>query len=183
MTTYRYLCLFTVLLILMQFPAINEWAYWQRESIELGQWWRILTGNFTHTNLWHLGMNVIAFWLISHIFREYISPYHYTILIQLISAIIGLSLFITDIELYAGFSGTLHGLFAWGAIKEIQHKYAGGWLMLVGICLKVGMEFYTGGSAATANLINARVAIEAHAMGMISGIILSLITKVHTRNV
>ena len=38
---------------------------------------------------------------------------------------------------YVGLSGALHGLFTWGALKDISSKTKGGWLLLIGVWLKI----------------------------------------------
>ncbi len=175
MSIYRYLFIVVATLAVMQVPPMNELAYWYRDAIADGQVWRILTGNLTHTNLWHLAMNACGFVIIAFIYRHHIRPRLYTLLTLVISTIIGLAVWWTDTMAYAGISGTLHGLFAWGAIQDIRQKDHYGWLLLVGILIKIGQELYFGGSESTSSLINARVAIEAHAVGLVAGIILGLI--------
>nr|WP_192867638.1 rhombosortase [Thaumasiovibrio occultus] len=172
----RYLVLFIAFLTLMQIPALNEWAFWRRTAIADGEWWRILTGNLTHTNSWHLLMNSLAFFLIGFIFRRHLRPLPYTALIVLISIAIGSAIWWSDINNYAGLSGTLHGLFIWGALQDIRHHDRLGWALLVGVIVKNAMEWYSGGSAVTSGLINARVAYEAHTLGLVCGALIGLLS-------
>ena len=74
-------------------------------------------------------------------------------------------------EWYAGLSGVLHGLFAWGAIQDIKAKDKLGWALLIGVIAKVVWEQFSGGSASSAELIGARVAVEAHLAGVLGGVL------------
>ncbi|MGT0150068.1 rhomboid family intramembrane serine protease [Vibrio metschnikovii] len=74
-----------------------------------------LTGNFTHTNFAHLGMNLAGLWVIVFLFMPSIK--------SLFFALIMLSLSVdkvsfTEMTLYVGLSGVLHGLFAYFALLE-----------------------------------------------------------------
>ncbi len=121
-------------------------------------------------------MNAGAFVIISFIFRAHFNPTRYSLLILSLCAIIGIGLFATHIGWYAGFSGVLHGLFAWGAIRDIQTKTKGGWLLLLGLIIKISWEQCFGGSVSSAELIGVQVATQAHLIGAISGALIALIT-------
>ena len=116
-------------------------------------------------------MNSLALSIITFIFRSHFRARRYTALIVFISVIIGIGIFATDIQWYAGLSGVLHGLFAWGAVRDIRTQTKGGWLLLAGLTVKIGWEQYYGGAASSAALIGARVAIEAHFIGAVSGLV------------
>jgi rhomboid family GlyGly-CTERM serine protease len=87
----------------------------------------------------------------------------------------GLYFFAPDLIWYAGLSGALHGIFSWGACMDIKEKMKSGWLLLIGLAIKVGYEQVDGSSQQVANLINAKVAVDAHLFGALSGIIIFLL--------
>ena len=176
MSIRNYIIIALIVGIIAQIPQLQPLLVWDRHAILDGQVWRILTGNITHTNWIHLSMNATAFVIISFIFRAHFSALRYNLLILSLSLIIGVGLFATHISWYAGFSGVLHGLFAWGAIRDIQTKAKGGWLLLVGLIVKIGWEQCFGGSVSSAELIGVHVAIQAHLIGAISGAVIALIT-------
>lgn len=82
-------------------------------------------------------------------------------------------LFLTDISTYAGLSGVLHGLFSFGALREALRGQRSSWLLVAGVLVKVGYEAIYGASEMTSRLIDAHVAVEAHAIGAISGLLLA----------
>lgn len=136
-----------------------------------GQWWRLLSAHFLHTNFYHLLLNLAGLFLLWALHGEYYHHKNSLLLIALCSlgTATGLLVF-SDLTHYVGLSGTLHGLFAWGVIQDIKRGYKTGWLLLVGVVIKLLQEQFYGGSIATESLIQARVAVDAHLYGALSGL-------------
>lgn len=170
--------LFPILVVLgiAQLTPVSYFFAWDKSLILQGEIWRLITGNFTHTNLAHLLMNSAALTVFTFIFKDILTPKRLWLLVLSISLMTGLLLLLSPIQSYVGLSGVLHGLFIWAAIEDIRQKRNTGWLLLFGIISKVSWEQYFGASASTISLINARVAIEAHLIGAFSGAILQLFT-------
>lgn len=175
MNLYLWLFLISIVCFGLQFEPLAGWSAWQLSGIQHGQWWRILTGNFTHTNFAHLGMNLAGLWIISFIFK----PAARTLLILLLSLSvwIGLCVLLTDMRINVGLSGTLHALFAFFALQEAQLGRRSSWLLVLGVVAKVVWEQAFGSSMGTEQLIHARVATEAHLAGVIGGGLLALTLK------
>ncbi|PSW21000.1 rhombosortase [Photobacterium sanctipauli] len=161
-----------------QLDGMQTLLAWDRSAISHGEAWRLLTGNFTHTNWPHMIMNSLALAIITFIFRRNLKLSQLTGFVVFSAAFIGSALWFSSTTWYAGLSGVLHGLFALGAIKDIQSKDKLGWALLVGVIVKVVWEQYSGGSASSARLIDARVAVEAHLLGVVSALLYTLANKV-----
>ena len=58
---YFVVTLISVLCVLLFALGIDDALAYRRELILEGQWWRLLSGNFLHTNIWHLAMNLAGF--------------------------------------------------------------------------------------------------------------------------
>lgn len=71
---------------------------------------------------------------------------------------------------YAGLSGVLHGIFVWGAFCDIKHKVKFGWILMLGVWLKIAFEQFFGQDQHIANLIGADVAVDAHLYGAVAGV-------------
>ncbi|MGF1778061.1 rhombosortase [Vibrio nomapromontoriensis] len=167
------LALILLLCVVLQIPEIQNWAMWHREAICNGEWWRIVTGNFSHTNLAHLAMNMAGLIVICYLFRP--SEKALYALLALLSVSVGAGLLLTSLDAYLGLSGVLHGLFAYWALTEwLSGRKSSVWLVL-GVCIKVGWESVFGASASTKDLIAANVATEAHAIGMGAGFTFALL--------
>lgn len=159
----------SLIMILAQVPMIHQLILWDRDFIIQGQWWRILTGNLTHTNEIHLGMNLAALVALALLHRQYYRERCVVLLVWGAMPIIGLGMFFTNFSTYAGLSGVLHGLFAWGVIRDIQNQLPFSRLLLFGLLAKLCWEVYSGSEGATSALIEAHVAYQAHWIGAVTG--------------
>ena len=114
--------------------------------------------------------------------------YHYKnyAIIFITSAVIcslGIHWMSLDIALYVGLSGVLHGFFVWGALMDIKHKEKTGYLLFIGVVLKIAHEQIHGASADVELLIGASVATDAHLYGAIGGLLAFLSLHVNNKQV
>ncbi|MBD0785175.1 rhombosortase [Vibrio sp. Y2-5] len=179
MNLYLLLSIVTAVCFGLQFEPLSHIMAWQAGAIENGQWWRIVTGNFTHTNFAHLAMNLLGLWVIGYLFQP--KSRNFAVLTLLISSWIGLSLLLTNMSSYVGLSGALHGLFAFYALKEALDGRKSSWLLVIGVILKVASEQLFGASTSTAEMIGARVATEAHLAGLLGGLLLASTAEMKNR--
>ena len=152
---------------------ISEFLVYQREAINNGQLWRLLTGHFFHTNGFHLILNLCALSLLWALHGQFYSNVNYLVLFvfSAISCSIGLCYFSPDLYQYVGLSGALHGIFVFGALSDIKHKDKTGYLLFLGVWLKILHEQIYGASSDVANLIEANVAVDAHLWGAVGGLL------------
>lgn len=156
-------------------PWSQKYLQYDRLLIQDGQWWRLLTGHLLHTNFNHLLLNsagVLLLWALHGQYYQY-RRYLLFMLICGLGCSLGLYLFSVQLIWYVGLSGVLHGLFAWGAAMDIRHGIKSGWLLLLGLWVKVLYEQWVGPSAEVAELIGANVAIDAHLCGAATGTVLA----------
>lgn len=152
-------------------------------KITNGEVWRLLSGHFFHSNKNHVIMNLLGLWCLWLLHGDY---YRYVnmILVYLVTAIsaaLGMYFVNPDIEIYVGLSGVLHGVLIWGALKDIQHKYNMGYLLLFATIGKIGFEQHFGASGDVVELIEMNVAINAHLFGAIGGGIAFFIEFFYTK--
>lgn len=164
---------------------INSLVY-KRELIAQWEIWRIFSSHFFHTNLNHLLLNLGGLLLLWSLHGQYYTIKNYFLFFISSSIIVsyGLYLFSPELSQYVGLSGVLHGVFIWGGLTDIRHKIMSGYLLVIGILLKVIHEQVYGAGQDIAELINANVAIDAHLWGVVSGIlffILSSLLSIKTR--
>ena len=164
---YPVLIFTSLLCVLFQLEPIQAWVVWDSNAIAEGHWWRILTGNFSHTNYSHLLMNLAGLWIISYLFQP--SKKQLVLALLVISLVTGIALLFSSIQIYVGLSGTLHGLFGLFALSEALNGRRSSWLLVLGLIAKIAWEQFVGPSSTTGELINARVAIEAHLAGTLTG--------------
>lgn len=171
-----HILLMSITLIICQ--AFQSELIFQRQLIMEGEIWRIMTGNWVHTNTPHLIMNIVGLWLLWMLFNETLKPHMFYLSLFITNLSIGLALLILNPELfwYAGLSGSLYGLYIIGASIALMHKdYIGSIPLFIIIPTKLVMDLtqndLTGFSE---QLINAPVSTEAHIYGVISALVISI---------
>lgn len=172
--------IFTLLMLIPE--QAQTWLRYNYAELQNQQSWRIITGHFIHTNWNHYLLNTAAFvalWALHGKFYQTRKIFSFVMINAcLITAYV---YFLTDISVYSGFSGILHGLIVWGAVKDIQHQDKTGYLLLVGVFAKVIYEQLYGASASTASMIQADVAVEAHLAGVMSALLYCFAEKVREK--
>jgi rhomboid family GlyGly-CTERM serine protease len=148
---------------------------YNREMILDGEYWRLITGNFNHTNIYHLLLNIAGLTVIAGLHHTYFSSKAFISLIVYLSITIGLCILWLSPEtlLYVGLSGVLHGLLIVGAIIDVGKKHYSGYLLIIGVIGKVVSEQLFQSPTQVSELIEATVLTEAHLYGLIAGIVIS----------
>lgn len=139
-------------------------------TVQAGEYWRMFTAHWAHVSWAHVGLNVLALFLLQLLFGGQIgSGIASVAIIWLSLAVSGGLLLEGESGLYVGLSGVLHGLYVLGACLAWQHdRWLAGSvsLLLIG---KVGLEQWRGPATGMADLIGAPVAIDAHLYGLVAG--------------
>ncbi|RUO38118.1 rhombosortase [Aliidiomarina shirensis] len=148
----------------------------ERAPIADGEFWRLFSGQFVHFSWGHLWLNIAGIWVMYLLFAEHTASWRYPLLIGLLAfaSNLGMYLFNPEVEAYVGFSGVLYGIFAWGAVVDICKGIKLGWLLFIGIMLKVSWEYFAGPVAIGAATVD-NLAVSAHFFGALGGLILALI--------
>ena len=155
----------------------------QHEAVNQGQWYRLMTHAFWHTNTNHFLLNSAGILLVWALHGEYYNQRN-------VLGVIGFGILLSgclvwcfspDIDRYVGLSAALHGLFVWGACHDICKHRRSGWLLLIGLCSKLIQEQWFE-DPTTAELINATVATMAHVYGAFAGGCYFVIEKIWSRH-
>jgi rhomboid family GlyGly-CTERM serine protease len=165
-----------VLAFIFEEQLINTMIF-ERSGIAKGEFWRLLTGHFFHSNLNHLLLNVGGLVLLWALHGQHYQTWQYIVFFIFSALFTSLSMFVfsPDITSYVGLSGVLHGIFIWGVIYDVRHKISGGYLLLTGVIGKVIYEQIYGAEESIQSLIEAPVAVDAHMWGAISGLLFALL--------
>lgn len=170
------------------FEAVTvDYGVYHRALITQGEYWRIFTGHFFHTNSYHLLLNALAVILLWALHGKYFSNHASNNLLQnslfhylslMIFCALGVScgmyFFTPETTQYVGLSGILHGVFFWGVFHDIKAKDKTVWLLLLGGVGKLIYEQIWASSTVVNKLIAAPVAYDAHLYGALSGFIFAL---------
>ncbi|WP_237465070.1 rhombosortase [Vibrio stylophorae] len=187
MTLYLQLIAITLICLLCQWPALLPQIEWQQQAIHDGQYWRLVTGNFGHTNWAHLTMNLAALWLLTGIYGRYLHHWRLSVLLLLLSFALGLWMLDSQITRYLGLSGVLHGMASYGAVQDCATPKMRwqGWGMLAAISLKMIAEQCYNFDWGSAALIGAHILTIAHLRGALLGLGFGLVALAyqHYRNI
>ena len=148
-----------------------------RSEATSGSWWQWISGHFMHSNFIHYFMNMIGLGLLWMLHGEYASVKSFTLnyLIIAFGVSLGIYFFSPQLMWYVGMSAVLHGLFAWGVVIDIYFKRKTGYLLLLGLIIKLCDEHLFSSSSYMADLIEVDVAVDAHLFGAVIGLILGII--------
>ncbi len=153
---------------------IAEPLIYRRSLISDGEVWRLITGNLLHTNLNHLLLNLGGLFLIWFIFWD-VSDQRWQsafLIFPLLVNTVLLYWFTPSMEAYVGLSGALHGtIVAFGLADYRKNKWISVGL-IIGVAIKLAYEQWTGSPEEMEVLIGAKVAIDAHLWGAISGLMI-----------
>lgn len=160
--------------------VIGQWfqndLFFNRNDINQGQWWKIISGNFTHSNIPHLLLNLSGLWILALLFIDSLSSKSFILSCAFLAIIVGLGLYYFTPELmgYYGFSGVLYGLYFVAAVSAIlKQDFFTGISVALLISGKIIWDYFTGGSQSSAELIGIPVANDAHLYGFIGAILIA----------
>jgi len=167
-------------LICCALQALGGPAYWgyDRQAIEQGQVWRLLTGQLVHLNAAHLALNLLGLAAVMAVWGRELARAHTLSGIFLGSALavaLGLWFGKTNLAWYAGASGALHGLFAAGVVLAASADRRLRAVAALGLLLKLVLEAHV--NTGTAGLIGAPVIHAAHQFGALGGLISALLMR------
>ena len=180
------LAIFILSIALVITQSFQQEFMFFRDQINSGQWWRLISGNFVHSNYPHLFMNLAGLWILGLLFIDSLSLKTFISSTIMLSIIVGLGLYYYSPELqrYYGISGVLHGLFLVGATTAILQKdlFTGLSTAALIITKTIWDEIY-GGNDSSAELIGVAVATDAHLYGVIGAVLISItLTLIYYKN-
>lgn len=150
-----------------------QWLRYDREAIQAGQLWRLLTAHFAHLGWSHLAMNLAGLALIWALFGGHIPTRRWLVL--LLAGCVGTSVlllvFNPQLRWYVGLSGVLHTLFIAGCLADLKHHRWDTWALLILVIAKLGYEQLWGPMPGSESTAGGNVIVDAHLYGAVLGFV------------
>ncbi len=140
---------------------------YQREAVQMGEYWRLFSAHWIHLNVWHWLFNVAAWPLIYLLSGTSIPARHWCIACLWCCFGVSAGLWWSDVIWYVGLSGVLHGLLV-VALSGCRER----WLAILvglGLLVKLVWEQVAIGAQHSA-WIGHPVLVDAHLYGAVSGL-------------
>jgi rhomboid family GlyGly-CTERM serine protease len=163
----------------LQSAGLASTLQFDRVLIDQGHYWLLLTGHLVHLNWTHWALNMAGLLIVAVFFSLYGSIFDWLFVLVFSAAAIGLGLYWFHPELgwYVGLSGVLHGLFIYGAIREIRFYPFSGYVLLLLLTGKLFWEYMNGALPGSEEMTGGRVLVEAHLYGALAGLAAVLLTR------
>ena len=166
-----WLLLFVIAFLLQLFEQRDNWQF-DRALVEQGHVWLLFSSHIVHLNWMHWVLNMAGLGIVAFFFSSHASFKQWLMVIIVSACMINAGLWYWQPELrtYVGLSGVLHGLFLYGALREIRYYPLSGYVLTAVLLGKLVWEFLYGALPGSEDMTGGRVLTEAHLLGAIGGI-------------
>ena len=163
--------------------VVRETLRYERDALESGEAWRLLTAHLVHLGWGHVAMNIAALGLIRLIVADTFTTVDWIAAAVLSAVGIDLGLYVLSpgVEWYVGLSGVLHGLIAAAALMLLRAQPMIGALLGGGVLLKLLVEQTAGPLALSESAAGGAVIAEAHVYGAAAGAVYGMLRSVSRR--
>lgn len=153
--------------------SVRDLGRWQRDAIETGEYWRLISGHLVHLGFGHLWPNLAALAIIGLLFDGVFRNSDWLrIGAASVAAIdVGLYLLDPDVSWYVGLSGVLHGYVAAGALALVVRRERLGVALAAGVAAKLTFEQLVGPVPFTAASVGGPVVVAAHLYGVVGALL------------
>lgn len=168
-----FLGLFLILLVLVWFgDACVQWLGYDREAIQSGEVWRLVTAHLVHMSLNHSLLNIATLLLVAYLIDPSEPKYRQLLHWLWLFLFTGVGLYLTAHNLlyYVGFSGVLHGALLVAIFSSPFYSKPIKWVVILILLSKVLWEqtpYFD--DMANLDMIGGRTESRAHLMGFLAG--------------
>ena len=162
---------------------VREVGRWQRDAIDTGEYWRLVSGHLVHLGFGHLWPNLVALAIIGLLFEDVFRNADWLRLGagSVVAIDLGLYVLNPSVSWYVGLSGVLHGYVAAGALALIIRRERLGFVLAAGVAAKLIFEQVFGPVPFTAASVGGPVVVAAHLYGVIGALLAAGATELVRR--
>ena len=149
-----------------------------RNLIDQGHYWLLISGHLVHLNWSHWALNMAGLLIVAIFFSVYGHVLEWLFVLVFTAVVTGLGLYWFNPELirYVGLSGVLHGLFIYGAVREVRYYPFSGYVLLLLLVGKLFWEYINGPLPGSEEMTGGHVVVAAHLYGAIGGFVAVVLT-------
>ena len=162
---------------------VRDVGRWQRDAIDTGEYWRLVSGHLVHLGFGHLWPNLVALAIIGLLFEDVFGTADWLRVGAASAAAIDLGLYALEpnVVWYVGLSGVLHGYVAAGALALLVRREKLGAVLAIGVAAKLTFEQVVGPVPFTAESVGGPVVVAAHLYGVVGGLLAEAAAQIARR--
>jgi rhomboid family GlyGly-CTERM serine protease len=162
---------------------LRDLGRYERQAVESGEYWRLVSGHLVHLGFGHLWPNLAATAIIGVLFEGVFRNADWVRVGAVSAAAIDLGLYALEPQVlwYVGLSGVLHGYVAAGALALLVRRDKLGVVLAIGVAAKLMFEQVVGPVPFTAESVGGPVVVAAHLYGVIGGLLAEAAAQVARR--
>jgi len=163
----------TALLLELGGDGVRLALAYNRDALEAGQYWRLLTGHFVHLSMTHVLLNLAGLALVAWIVGHAFSWQHWLTItaISIVAIDAGFWILYPELGWYVGMSGLLHGILAAGLVVGIAERERGSIVLGVLVLAKLIWEQTSGPLPGSESSSGGAVIVDAHFYGAVGGLL------------
>jgi len=146
---------------------------YNRDALEAGEFWRLLTGHFVHLSLTHVLLNLaglaLVVWIVGHAFSW--SQWLFVMFVSIVIIDAGFWFLSPELAWYVGISGLLNGILAAGLVIGIAERDPGSVVLAVVVLAKLTWEQTVGPLPGSESTSGGDVVVIAHIYGAAGGLL------------
>jgi rhomboid family GlyGly-CTERM serine protease len=146
---------------------------YNRDALEAGEFWRLLTGHFVHLSLTHVLLNLaglaLVVWIVGHAFSW--SQWLFVMFVSIVIIDAGFWFLSPELAWYVGISGLLNGILAAGLVIGVAERDPGSVVLAVVVLAKLTWEQTVGPLPGSESTSGGDVVVIAHIYGAAGGLL------------
>jgi rhomboid family GlyGly-CTERM serine protease len=166
----------SVLLFEASDESLRVLLRYDRQGLEHGELWRLVTGHLVHLGWQHALLNLAGLGLMWALFFGDYSPRQWLLVLVAAALAIDAGFWFLEPQLawYVGLSGALHGVMSAGTVAHLKRRDWDAWILLAFVLGKLAWEQTQGALPLSGTEGRLHVVVDAHLYGAFGGFAIAL---------
>lgn len=162
----------------------RQWLRFDREAIDAGELWRLVSGHFAHLGWPHFALNAAGLVLVWYLVGDVFDRLRWILIgtFTVITIDIGLWVFDPALMWYVGLSGLLHGILAAGLVEKLRKPDTEALALVVLLLGKLAFEQFSGPMPGSETTAGGTVVVDSHLFGTLGGVVAAILLRIRVRH-